>query len=242
MRNIFKQFVFLIGMLVLMMNNIYAQITPAQVEIGLDFSDNTSATFNNLVAFGLDPTATDGYDGLPFENALPPFSPALEVRFIIESFESYTDIRNAPAFPYSGVKTHTLYWNLSAGANALNVQYDFPAGVSVVFSNLVNPPSGPLTGAGTYTFANAQIVRQGTMEVTYSNFGATTFQLSVNVSKRLEYGINTRLASNRSECKYVVGIQRSRCKRIQICWWISVSNNCNTRNRILDETFRSKNI
>ena len=182
MRNIIKQFVFLIGMLVLMMTNIYSQITPAEVEIGLDFSDNTAATFNDIVAFGLDPLATDGYDGLPFENALPPFSPALEVRFIIGTFESYTDIRNAPAFPYSGVKTHTLFWNLSAGANALNVHYDFPAGVSVVLSNIVNPPSGPLTGVGTYTFTNAQIVRQGTMEVTYSDFGSTTFQLSVDIA------------------------------------------------------------
>jgi hypothetical protein len=170
MKNKLKIIVFLIGMLFLHINNIFAQITPAQVEVGVDFSDNTGATFNNVVAFGLDPLATDGYDGLPFENALPPFSPGLEVRFVLGAVESYTDIRNAPAFPYTGVKTHNLRWQLNAGGTVLNVAYDFPTGVTAVVSTILGS-SPVLTGTGTYQITNANIVTQGTLEVTYDDVG-----------------------------------------------------------------------
>lgn len=170
MKNKLKHIVLLIGMLFLSLNNIFAQITPAQVEVGVNFSDNTGATFNNIVAFGLDPAATDGYDGLPFENALPPFPPGLEVRFVLGAVESYTDIRNAPAFPYSGVKTHNLKWQLNIGGNVLNVVYNFPTGVSAVVATILGS-SPVLTGTGTYQITNASIVTQGTLEVTYVNVG-----------------------------------------------------------------------
>ncbi|MCU0413258.1 MAG: choice-of-anchor D domain-containing protein, partial [Ignavibacteriaceae bacterium] len=170
MKNKLKLIVFLIGMLFLNINNIFAQITPAQVEVGVDFSDNTGANFNGVVAFGLDPLATDGYDGLPFEDALPPFSPGLEVRFVLGAVESYTDIRNAPAFPYSGVKTHNLRWQLNAGGNVLNLAYNFPTGVTAVVSTILGS-SPVLTGTGTYQITNANIVTQGTLQVTYVNVG-----------------------------------------------------------------------
>jgi hypothetical protein len=170
MKNKLKLIVFLIGMLFLNINNIFAQITPAQVEVGVDFSDNTGANFNGVVAFGLDPLATDGYDGLPFEDALPPFSPGLEVRFVLGAVESYTDIRNAPAFPYSGVKTHNLRWQLNAGGNVLNLAYNFPTGVTAVVSTILGS-SPVLTGTGTYQITNANIVTQGILQVTYVNVG-----------------------------------------------------------------------
>ncbi|MFZ2322475.1 MAG: choice-of-anchor D domain-containing protein [Ignavibacteriaceae bacterium] len=152
------------------MNNIYAQRTPAQLEIGLDFSDDLGFTFNNVIAFGIDPLATDGYDRLPyfFEDALPPWSPALEVRFAVDVYESYTDIRYAPSFPYSGTKISTLKWQVSSGATTLTVNYDFPTGVSVVISSLIGT-SPTLEGAGSYTIANANIVTQATFTVTYEN-------------------------------------------------------------------------
>ena len=150
--------------------NSYSQITPAQLEIGLNFSDNSGATFNNYVAFGLDPAATAGYDGLPFENALPPFSPALEVRFVVGAFESYTDIRNAPAFPFSSVDTLILRWQLSTGtsANTLTITYDLPTGVSIVVSTLLGS-SSPLSGSGSYDVTNANVLTQGDLIVTYDN-------------------------------------------------------------------------
>jgi hypothetical protein len=160
-----KIFLFLIGLLFININNIYAQ---AQLQIGLDFSDNLGGTFNNIVKFGLDPSATDGYDGLPYEDALPPFSPALEVRFVVGAFDSYTDIQNAPSFPFSGTKTYSLKWQLSAGANTLNIGYNLPSGVSIVISNLLGS-SPSLTGSGTYTLANANIITQSTVTATYNN-------------------------------------------------------------------------
>jgi hypothetical protein len=150
--------------------NSYSQITPAQLEIGLNFSDNSGATFNNYVAFGLDPAATAGYDGLPFEDALPPFAPALEVRFVIESFESYTDIRNAPSFPFSGVDTLDLKWQLQTftSANTLTITYNLPTGVSIVVSTLLGS-SPPLSGSGSYDITNANVLTSGNLIVTYDN-------------------------------------------------------------------------
>ena len=170
MENKIKLFVFLIGMLFLSMNNIYAQITPAQVEVGIDFSDDSPATFNGVVAFGLDPAATDGYDGLPFEDALPPYSPGLEVRFQIGTVQSYTNISNAPAFPFTGTKIDTLRWQLNSGATALTMNYNFPPEVSVVISVLGTP--GPaLSGSGSYQIPFSNAVSQAVMQISYDNIG-----------------------------------------------------------------------
>ncbi len=158
-----------LGILLFTINS-YSQITPAQLEIGLNFSDNSGATFNNIVAFGLDPAATGGYDGLPFENALPPFSPALEVRFVVGSFESYTDIRNVSSFPFSGLDTLVLRWQLSTGTSAdiLTINYNLPDGVSIVVSTLLGSSSS-LSGSGSYDVTNANLLTQGNLIVTYDN-------------------------------------------------------------------------
>jgi len=151
-------------------NTTFAQLTPAQFEVGINFSDNSGATFNNVVAFGLDPLATDGYDGLPFEDALPPFTPALEVRFILGNFESYTDIRHASSFPYSGVDTLNLKWQLSTGttANILTINYNLPAGVSIIVNTILGSSSS-LNGQGSYDVTNANLLTQGKLFVTYTN-------------------------------------------------------------------------
>jgi hypothetical protein len=151
-------------------NNAFAQITPAQFEVGLNFSDNSGATFNNVIAFGLDQTATDGYDGLPFEDALPPFSPALEVRFILGNFESYTDIRNVLSFPYSDTDTLNLKWQLASGtsANTLTISYNLPTGVSIIINNLLGS-SPSLTDQGSYDVTNANVLTQANLFVTYTN-------------------------------------------------------------------------
>jgi hypothetical protein len=169
MKSSIKLFQVAFGILLFTIHS-YSQITPAQLEIGLNFADNSGATFNNVVAFGLDPAATAGYDGLPFEDALPPFSPALEVRFVIGAFESYTDIRNAPSFPFSGVDTLDLKWQLSSGtsANVLTINYNFPSGVSIVVSTLLGS-SPSLSGSGSYDVTNANVLTQGNLIVTYDN-------------------------------------------------------------------------
>jgi hypothetical protein len=169
MKSVIKLVQTVFGVLLFTINSL-AQITPAQLEIGLDFADNSGATFNNYVAFGLDPAATAGYDGLPFEDALPPFAPALEVRFVIESFESYTDIRNAPSFPFSGVDTLDLKWQLSTGttANTLTIIYNLPTGISIVVSTLLGS-SPSLSGSGSYDITNANVLTQGNLIVTYDN-------------------------------------------------------------------------
>jgi hypothetical protein len=165
----YKVFLFVVLFCCLSLNYSFAQLTPAQVEIGLDFSDNLGFNFKNIVAFGLDASVTDGYDGRPYEDALPPFSPALEIRFVVGIYESYTDIQNAPSFPFSGSKVHTLKWQVSSGANSLTINYDLPSGVSIVIGYLLgNSPT--LTGSGSYTLSNANIVTQATITATYDNY------------------------------------------------------------------------
>ncbi|MFZ2322474.1 MAG: T9SS type A sorting domain-containing protein [Ignavibacteriaceae bacterium] len=157
-------------LILLSIDNIYAQRTPAQLEIGLDFFDDTNITFNGVVAFGLDPLATDGYDRLPyfFEDALPPWSPQLEVRFAVDIYESYTDIRYVSSFPYSGVDTLSLRWLLSAGASTLTMNYNLPAGVSIVISTLLgNSPI--LIDSGSYSLTNANIITQAALITNYNN-------------------------------------------------------------------------
>lgn len=188
MKTIIKLFQICLGIFLFAANS-FSQITTAQFEVGLDFSDNSGATFNGVMAFGLDPAATAGYDGLPFEDALPPFSPSLEVRFVIEAFESYTDIRNAPSFPYSGIDTLNLKWQVSTGttADVLTMSYNLPAGVSIVVSTLLGS-SPALTGSGSYNITNANVLTSGSLIVTYDNVtdvednfqSPTDFQLTQN--------------------------------------------------------------
>jgi hypothetical protein len=188
MKSVNKIIQTILGIILFSINN-YSQITPAQLEIGLNFADNSGATFNNIVAFGLDPAATSGYDGLPFENALPPFSPALEVRFAVGSYESYTDIRNAPSFPFSGVDTLILRWQLSTGtsANVLTINYNLPTGVSIVVSTLLGS-SPPLSGSGSYDVTNANVLTQGDLIVTYDNV--------TDVQDNIQNPINFELKQN----------------------------------------------
>lgn len=146
---------------------LYGQTTP-QVSIPLNFSDNLGV-FNNIVFFGLDQTATSGYDPLLGEDALPPFPPGLEVRQNIGLVQSYKDYRNAPSYPFSGTEIHTLAWQLNPGSTGLNVNYNLPAGVSAVIAVLGSP--GPaLTDTGSYTIPFSQFVSQATFTVTYNNF------------------------------------------------------------------------
>jgi hypothetical protein len=206
-----KLFLFLVLLLSLGSNLMYAQRTPAQFEVGLNFSDNSGATFNNIIAFGLDPAATDGYDGLPFEDALPPFSPALEVRFILGAFESYTDIRNVPSFPHSDTDTLNLKWQLSTGttANILTIGYNLPAGVSMILSTLLGP-SPILTGQGSYDLTNANLLTQGNLYITYTNvitdvengnYQINSFNLSQNYPN--PFNPSTKIEFSLAETQFV---------------------------------------
>jgi hypothetical protein len=151
---------------------IYGQTTP-EVSIPLNFSDNTGGTFNDVVFFGLDQTATSGLDPLLGEDALPPFSPALEVRQNIGLAQSYKDYRNAPSYPFSGTEIHNLVWQLNPGATDLNIVYDLPANMTIQIQDNITGTlfnSGVVSGSGTYTITIASVITSGKLTAVYTNF------------------------------------------------------------------------
>ncbi len=81
----------------------------------------TDGTTTIPLAVGLDETATNGIDPALGESDLPPFPPAgvFDIRFDLfpyagSALSTLNDYRNAPAFPYTGVVEHTLWWQTSA--------------------------------------------------------------------------------------------------------------------------------
>jgi hypothetical protein len=162
----------LISTLILNSNAIVAQTTAA-VNIPLNFSDNASGSFNNIVFFGLDPAATSGFDPLLGEDALPPFSPALEVRQTIGLFQSYKDYRNAASFPFSGTEIHNLVWQLNPGATSLTIDYALPNNMTIQIQDNITGTlfnSGVVVGNGSFTITLASILTNAKLTAIYSNF------------------------------------------------------------------------
>lgn len=151
---------FVLGMLFLNMSNIFAQ---AEIDIPITITNNSTdpAVINTWV--GLDATATDTLDFALGEANLPPLPPAgaPDVRYrITPEKSSYRDYRNAPAYPYTGTKTHRLEWQQQSGATELIINYNLPANSQLTIRDifggiLIN--AGPFTGAGTYIVTNSAI-------------------------------------------------------------------------------------
>lgn len=127
----------------------------AAVDIVLSTSDGTVTI---PVSVGLDLAATDCLDPALTEGDLPPFppAPAFEMRFDLApygcgSLSSYKDFRNAPAFPFTGNKQHTM-WFQTSGGTPINVQYDLPTGAVMRITDQIGGVIlniGPFSGAGT---------------------------------------------------------------------------------------------
>ena len=151
---------FVIGMLFLSMNNVFAQ---AQIDIPITVSNNAPTPSSTNAFIGLDVTATDGLDFALGEANLPPLPPAgvWDIRFDLGgSLSSFRDYRNAPAYPYTGTKTHSLKWQQQSGATTVTIAYDMPANSTLRIQDLfggVLINVGPFSGAGSYTVTNAAI-------------------------------------------------------------------------------------
>jgi len=131
---------------------------PAAVDIPLSATDGTNII---ALAVGLDLTATNGIDPALGETDLPPFPPGgtFECRFDLTPYagsplSSYLDYRNAPAFPFTGVVEHTLWFQISAADLPIDISYDLPTGATMTITDIIGGSFlniGPFSGIGVAT-------------------------------------------------------------------------------------------
>lgn len=150
-------------------------ISSQTVNIPLIFTDGEGAS--KVLYFGLDSTATDGIDPHLGESICPALPPTdmTEVRFNLAPFigaaiSTYKDYRNAPSFPYTGVKQHRLNWQLYSGSSGLTMTYNLPDSIYIVMTSNNNTPlySVNLYGSGSFTFPYPEDMFSARMFVHYS--------------------------------------------------------------------------
>ncbi|HSW54023.1 MAG TPA: choice-of-anchor D domain-containing protein, partial [Ignavibacteriaceae bacterium] len=124
----------------------------------------TDGTINIQLAVGLDLTATNCIDPQLGESDLPPVPPTgmFDVRFDLQPYgcgpvSSYKDYRapgNPPAYPFTGMIQHILWWQVSSPSAPIDITYNLPPGaimritdqIGGVFLNI-----GPFAGLGVAT-------------------------------------------------------------------------------------------
>ena len=155
---------------------LYVVVSYGQaIDIPITISDNTA--HSKVLNFGLDLTATDGIDPALGESDLPPFPFGFEARFILPGgvLSSYKDYRNAPAFPFTGVKAHVLKYQVGdGGGTEIDIAWNMPTGVSghlydQITGTLINQT---LTGTGSYAITSGGFLTTAlNLDITYTNVG-----------------------------------------------------------------------
>ncbi len=155
---------------------LYVVVSYGQaIDIPITISDN--AAHSKVLNFGLDLTATDGIDPALGESDLPPFPFGFEARFILPGgvLSSYKDYRNAPAFPFTGVKAHVLKYQVGdGGGTEIDIAWNMPTGVSghlydQITGTLINQT---LTGTGSYAITSGGFLTTAlNLDITYTNVG-----------------------------------------------------------------------
>jgi hypothetical protein len=163
MRKLFSIFTFVL---------LYVTIAFGQAEVDISLIATEATT--QAMSVGLDVTATNCIDIALGEAEAPPPPPpgGFHIVFDLDPYgcpaiTTWKDYRNAPLFPYSGQKEHTLTWQRSATGTAISIQYDLPNGAAMTIKDQVGGiilNLGPFTGAGTttipgsYPFSSALLI------------------------------------------------------------------------------------
>jgi len=137
--------------------NIFGQ---AAVDIPLIVTDGIS-TFQ--MAVGLDLTATNGIDPQLGESNLPPIPPG-DVLIVFDllpytgqplsTYKDYRSPGNPPAFPFTGVIEHTLWWTNGPLGPTLEITYNIPSGAWMTITDIIGGALlnlGPFCGQGVVT-------------------------------------------------------------------------------------------
>jgi hypothetical protein len=113
------------------------------------------------MAVGLDLTATNCIDPQLGESDLPPIPPSgiFEARFDLQPYgcgpvSTYRDYRppgNPPAFPFTGMVEHTLWWQTSSPGLPISITYNIPVGALMKITDQIGGiflDLGPFSGQG----------------------------------------------------------------------------------------------
>ncbi len=158
----------------------------------------TDGTFNIQLAVGLDMLATNCIDSILGEYNIPIIPPpgVFDVVFDLEPYgcpnlasrKDYRAPGNPPAFPFTGLIEHTLWFQTSTVGLSIHLTYNLPAGTIM---SITDPYGGsflnigPFTGQGTATIPGTYtaIFNRALLKMEYNNIipGVTT-QSSVSIN------------------------------------------------------------
>jgi hypothetical protein len=160
--------------------NIFGQ---AAVDIQLSATDGTDLVF---LAVGLDLTATDCIDEQLGEYEIPPIPPTglFDIRLELNSsdcygvttFKDYRAPGNPPAFPFSGMIEHILWWQTTAPALPIDITYNLPPGTIMIITDQLGGiflNIGPLMGQGIAIIPGfyTNIFSKALLKMYYNNIG-----------------------------------------------------------------------
>jgi hypothetical protein len=182
---LFLSFVFTI----LIVENSFGQ---AAVDIQLIATDGF---FNIQLSVGLDITATNCIDPQLGEFDIDcGFNPCILFDLApygcpaIATFKDYRAPENPPAFPYTGIIQHTLWWNTSSPSIPIDITYNLPSGAVMYITDQIGGSFlniGPFNGQGVATIPGSytSIFSKAFLIMEYDNIvpGATT-QSSVSIN------------------------------------------------------------
>ncbi|RKY99725.1 MAG: hypothetical protein DRQ13_01760, partial [Ignavibacteriae bacterium] len=155
----------------------------AQIDIPLILTDGTGTI---PMAVGLDLTATDCIDTHLGESDLPPIPPVaiFESRFDLAPYgcgpkSTYKDYRapgDPPAFPFTGMIEHTLWFQTSAPELPIDITYNLPYGTFMTITDQIGGSFlnlGPFSGQGIATIPGTYtaIFGKAFLKMEYNNIG-----------------------------------------------------------------------
>ncbi|RKY93312.1 MAG: hypothetical protein DRQ13_09610, partial [Ignavibacteriae bacterium] len=170
----------LLSFSLLLVTEIFGQ---AAVDIPLIVTDGT---VNIQMAVGLDLTATNGIDPQLGESDIPPIPPCgcFEMRFDLQPYtghpwSTYFDYRppgDPPAFPFTGIIEHTLWFQTSAPALPIDITYNLPYGTLMTITDQIGGSFltlGPFVGQGTTTIPGSYttVFSKAFLKMEYNNIG-----------------------------------------------------------------------
>jgi len=221
-----KQKLFLILTLTLLLTaNIFGQ---AAVDIPFDVTDGSDTI---TVSVGLNLTATNCIDPQLGEYDIPPIPPQFDVRFDLNPYgcgpvSTYKDYRapgNPPAFPFTGMIEHTLWWQVILGL-PLYITYNLPPGTIMIITDNITGTLlnlGPFTGQGVATIPGSYttFAAKAFLKMDYDNIvpvELTSFSASVlEIEKGIQLNWKTVTETNNSGFEILRGIYPEKNRRAQ---------------------------
>ncbi len=171
--------------------NIYSQQPTVNIDLVIKNDIGNSRTLN----FGLDSLASDSIDFDLGEENLPPWPPptAFETRFLLPEGNfsgvksTYKDYRNAPSFPFSGVKEHRLQYQAGNGTT-VTLQWNFPPQITGVLQDIITGTliNYNMAGEDSFVVENPGAFNKLKMVITYNGIvpvELTSFSASLNNNK-----------------------------------------------------------